>query len=110
MPRTSYPPVPRPAAQVRTTGVHAHGCPSCRRRIECTCTTPADDPICAPCRTGAAPSALLTEGRLPRACCRTYARPATAEERTRYRLVGRCHWLLCTRCYRTHPYPIKETV
>jgi hypothetical protein len=106
--RTGFPPLPRTTRRTVRTGPHAHGCPTCYIRFDCTCATPTGDPECITCRAGTPAWALLADNRAPRPCCAARARPVTVEERGRYRLAGSCPWLICPACSRTHPFSIRK--
>jgi hypothetical protein len=91
--------------------VHAHGCARCGVRYEDACDARAVDGLCVGCR-GGRPWQLLIDGRRPRKCCITGSRPATKDERKRYRLAGACAWFICVGdggCRRTHPFDPAKT-
>lgn len=91
------------ATRATSTGVHAHGCRSCRGRYEDTCDEPNSNGTCRTC-TGSRPWALLVANRLPRDCCRLHSRLASKDELKTYRLSSGCDWFRCSVCARTFPF------
>lgn len=91
--------------KVNYSGVHAHGCVTCKGRFEDACGKPKEWPECADCRTGRpVRSRLLIESRNPIACCRENTRPIRDDERYSYRLYQDCPWFVCPTCSRTFPF------
>lgn len=97
--------------KVRVGIFHAHGCLSCGRRYQDTCSYPLKNNLCATCTKGQPPTQEDLD-RLPRNCCvNGGSRLITdVDELSKYNLGGELPWLICRTCSRTHPFdPVKET-
>lgn len=81
--------------------LHFHGCSACRRTIGCYCSTPAENPVCRPCR-----GLLLSVydvTREPQECChRDVTQVIRKEDVELYALAGPGPWFRCTTCFRHH--------
>ena len=81
--------------------LHDHGCRTCRRTIGCSCSTPASNPECRPCR--GLELSVYDRTREPRDCCWDACQVVTDPDQIAlYLLAGPGPWFRCPTCARHH--------